>query len=63
MDSMNTNRKICEELLANLPRDFYGQIELNFHKGTIMWAKTIMTRKFNPERDTAEEKDATSIRR
>ena len=56
---MKTNKQIVEELLANLPREFYGQIELNFHKGTIMWAKTVTTCKFNPERATAEDKDAT----
>jgi hypothetical protein len=49
-----TNEEICKQLLAKLPHDFYGSIELNFHKGILMWAKTIITTKFNPERATAE---------
>ena len=49
-----TNEDICKQLLAALPREFYGSIELNFHKGILMWAKTTTTQKFNPERATAE---------
>jgi hypothetical protein len=50
-----SNEDICKQLLASLQPDFYGKIELNFHKGTIMWASTTSTQKFNPERSTAEE--------
>jgi hypothetical protein len=50
-----SNEDICKLLLASLPTDFYGSIELNFHKGILMWASTTSTQKFNPERATAGE--------
>jgi hypothetical protein len=46
---MTSNKQICEELLASLPPDFYGSIELSFVKGTIMQSKTTTSRKYNPE--------------
>jgi hypothetical protein len=58
-----SNEEICKHLLASLPRDFYGSIELNFHKGTLMWAKTVTTQKFNPERSTAEASNGQSWRK
>jgi hypothetical protein len=51
---MQTNEDIVRQLLTAIPREFYGTIELNFHRGTLMWAKTSTTQKFNPERTTAE---------
>ena len=49
---MASNRQIVEEILACLPRDFYGQVELNFHRGLILYCKTTTTKKFNPESNT-----------
>ena len=46
---MRTNIQICEELLASLPPDFYGSIELSFVKGAVMQSKTITSKKYNPE--------------
>jgi hypothetical protein len=49
---MTSNKQILEEILASLPREFYGQVELNFHRGAILYCKTITTKKFNPESNT-----------
>jgi hypothetical protein len=49
-----TNTEIVHSILNSLPLDFYGHIELAFHKGSIMQAKTITSKKFNPEQKTAE---------
>ena len=51
---MKTNKQICEELLASLPPDFYGSIELSFVKGAIMQSKTTSSRKYNPEAKAPE---------
>lgn len=44
-----SNEDICKQLLACLPPDFYGSIELAFVKGAIMQSKTITSKKYNPE--------------
>ena len=51
---MKANKEICEELLASLPPDFYGSIELSFVKGTVMQSKTISSKKYNPEAKSPE---------
>jgi hypothetical protein len=51
---MKSNKQICEELLASLPPDFYGSIELSFVKGAIMQSKTTASKKYNPEAKTPE---------
>jgi hypothetical protein len=51
---MRSNEQICEELLASLPPDFYGSIELSFVKGAIMQSKTTASKKYNPEAKTPE---------
>jgi hypothetical protein len=50
---VKNNKQICEEILASLPREFYGSVELNFCKGQLVYCKTTTTRKFNPEPMTA----------
>ncbi len=49
-----TNQEIVAEVLKDLPPNFYGSVELNFHKGQIMQSKTTTSRKFNPEQKSAE---------
>ena len=49
-----TNAEIVAEVLKDLPPNFYGSVELNFHKGQIMQSKTTTSRKFNPEQKSAE---------
>jgi hypothetical protein len=51
---MTTNKQICDELLASLPSDFYGSIELSFVKGAIMQSKTTTSKKYNPEAKAPE---------
>jgi hypothetical protein len=51
---MTTNKQICEQLLASLPTDFYGSIELSFVKGAIMQSKTTTSKKYNPEAKAPE---------
>lgn len=49
-----SNEQIFKEVLAGLPTDFYGSVELNFHKGKIMQSKTTTSKKYNPESKTTE---------
>lgn len=49
-----SNDDICKQLLASLPRDFYGSIELSFVKGAIMQSKTTTSQKYNPEARSPE---------
>lgn len=51
---MATNKEICEQILASLPREFYGQVELSFHKGLLMQSKTTISKKYNPEAKSPE---------
>lgn len=57
---MASNRQIIEEILASLPREFYGQVELNFHRGAILYCKTTTTKKFNPESNATGATDGQS---
>jgi hypothetical protein len=47
-----TNKQICEEILAALPPGYYGQIELHLHNGVILYSKMITTKKHNTESNT-----------
>ena len=46
-----TNRQIVEEILAAVPPGYYGQIELHFSNGLILYTKTTSTKKYNTESD------------
>lgn len=43
------NKQIIDEILANLPPGYYGQVELHFSNGLILYSKTVTTKKFNTE--------------
>jgi len=55
-----TNQQIVQELLKDLPSEFYGSVELSFHKGRIMQSKTVTSRKFNPEQNSAGSQNVQS---
>jgi hypothetical protein len=49
---MQTNEQIIDEILANLPPRYYGQVELHFSNSVILFSKTTTTKKFNTESST-----------
>ena len=51
------NKHICDDMLANLPTEFYGTVELSFHKGRIMQSKTVISKKYNPESKPTEDRN------
>ena len=48
------NEQIFKDVLAGLPAEFYGNVELSFHKGKIMQSKTTTSKKYNPESKSTE---------
>ena len=46
---MQSNEQIIDEILSNLPRGYYGQVELHLSNGLILYSKTTTTKKFNTE--------------
>jgi hypothetical protein len=51
------NKQICDDMLTELPDEFYGTVELSFHKGRIMQSKTVISKKYNPESKTTEARN------
>jgi hypothetical protein len=60
-----TNEEVVVESLRTLPAEFYGTVELQFHRGLITHTKTVSTKKFNASNATSREdsNDCSKIRK
>lgn len=60
---MQSNKQIVDHILANLPPNLFGQVELHFSNGQISYSRLIITQKHQPEPAGVTNNNAQSWRK